>query len=419
METRILNLSGMSCAMCAEKVRRALESVSGVSSANVSLEKETAEVVCAPGTAQEALIQAVRHAGYGIQSRRPLPKGVRAAGDLALIAGLYLLLESTGLLNRLVPSALAQTGMSYASLFMIGLTTSIHCAAMCGGIGLSQSLGGGGIRSTLLYQLGRVISYTAIGLILGLVGMLFGAGLNTTLSMFLQGTLKLAAGLMMLLMGLNLLGLCPFLRRIHLPMRSIRRRANTAFTVGLLNGLMPCGPLQSMQLVALASGSPVRGALSMLCFSLGTVPLMLGLGSLAGALNQRFRRAVTAAGAILVAVMALSMLSQGATLMGILPSRSATVADSAQVESGVQIVRSTLLPNQYPSITVEAGKPVRWIIDAPEGSINGCNNRMYIPDLELEYTFQPGENILEFTPEKSMSYSCWMGMLHGSITVAP
>ena len=419
METRILRISGMSCAMCAKKVQEALEAVPGVCHARVRLDTETAEVQCAPETAQRALLQAVRRAGYGIQTERRLPGGMRAALDLLLIAGLYGLLEATGLLNRLVPSALAQAGMGYGALFMVGVTTSIHCAAMCGGIGLSQSLGGGGIRSTLLYQLGRVLSYTTIGLILGFLGGLFGAGLNTTLSMALQGALKLLAGVLMLLMGLNLLGLCPFLHRLRLPAVSLRRRGSTAFTVGLLNGLMPCGPLQSMQLVALASGGPLRGAASMLCFSLGTVPLMLGLGSLTGALNQRFRRAVTAAGAILVAVMALAMLSQGATLMGVLPTHGATTADTAQVETDVQIVHSTLLPNQYPSITVKAQTPVRWIIDAPDGSINGCNNRLYIPDLNLEYTFHPGENILEFTPTQTMSYTCWMGMLHGRITVTP
>lgn len=416
METRILRISGMTCGMCAEKVRAALEGVPGVSGANVDRNRETAEITCDPNTRTDALIQAVRRAGYGVQTAPRLPKSVRAAGTLILIAGIYLLLESTGVLNRLVPSALAQTGMSYGALFAIGLTTSLHCAAMCGGIGLSQSLNGGGIRKTLLYQLGRVVSYIITGLILGFAGMLFGVGLNAGLSMTLQGALKLFAGLLMLAMGLNLLGLFPAIKgiRIRLPMR---KRANAAFVVGLLNGLMPCGPLQSMQLVALASASPVRGALSMLCFSLGTVPLMLGIGSLAGALNQKFRSAVNFAGAVLVAVMALSMLSQGAALIGAIPSEPAAMTDSAESKNGVQVVRSTFLPNQYPSITVEAGKPVKWIIDAADGSINGCNNRMYIPDLDLEYTFHSGENIIEFTAEKTMAYTCWMGMLRGNIEV--
>ena len=412
----------MSCAMCKQKVQRALEAASGVETAEVSFEKGTAEVrYDADKTTIAQLQRAVRAAGYDIETRRRIPKCVRAAGYVVLILALYLLLEYTGVLNRLTPGESAQTGMSCGALFVIGLTTSVHCAAMCGGIGLSQSLsgqGGSAFRRTIAYQAGRVLSYTVAGFILGLIGMLMGTGLQIGLSVRAQGIFKLIVGAMMLLTGLNLIGIFPALRRLHLRIPMLRKRGSAPFTVGLLNGLMPCGPLQSMQLLALATANPLRGALSMLCFCLGTVPLMLGVGSAVAALGRRFHQTITAAGAVLVAVMALAMMTQGAALTGILPdARTDTETNVAQTESDTQIVRSTLLPNRYPSITVEAGKRVRWIIDAPEGSINGCNNRMYIPDLQLEYTFHAGENIIEFTPEKSMVYSCWMGMIRGNIEV--
>lgn len=66
----------------------------------------------------------------------------------------------------------------------------------------------------------------------------------------------------------------------HLPnfIGKFRVKNSQPFVVGLLNGFMPCGPLQSIQLVALATGNPFTGGLSMFAFSLGTVPLMLGLG---------------------------------------------------------------------------------------------------------------------------------------------
>jgi plastocyanin domain-containing protein len=62
---------------------------------------------------------------------------------------------------------------------------------------------------------------------------------------------------------------------------------------------------------------------------------------------------------------------------------------------------------------------VRWIIDAPEDMINGCNNVMYIPEYVIEHTFEPGENVIEFTPENpgNFMYSCWMGMITSTITV--
>ena len=422
MERCVLKIAGMTCAMCRQKVQRALEGVSGVKTVSVSYEKGTAEVRYDAGETTIAQLQrAVRAAGYDIEARSRIPKGARAAGYAFLILALYLLLEYTGVLNRLVPGELAQTGMSYGALFVIGLTTSVHCVAMCGGIGLSQSLsgqGGSAFRRTIAYQAGRVLSYTGVGFMLGLIGMLLGTGLQIGLSAQMQGIFKLAVGAMMLLTGLNLLGVFPALRRLQLRIPVLRKRGSAPFVVGLLNGLMPCGPLQSMQLLALASANPVRGALSMLCFCLGTVPLMLGVGSAMAALGRRFHQTITAVGAVLVAVMALAMMTQGAALTGILPdAQTVTETNVAQTEADMQIVRSTLLPNRYSSITVEAGKPVRWIIDAPEGSINGCNNRMYIPDLQLEYTFHTGENIIEFTPEKSITYSCWMGMIRGNIEV--
>jgi plastocyanin domain-containing protein len=101
-----------------------------------------------------------------------------------------------------------------------------------------------------------------------------------------------------------------------------------------------------------------------------------------------------------------------------------TVAAFAQnnmpeIQNGVQIVRSTLLPNRYPAITVQQGIPVRWIINAPPGSINGCNNRFSIREYGIQHIFKPGENIIEFMPEKTgrFPYACWMNMIRSTITV--
>jgi plastocyanin domain-containing protein len=64
--------------------------------------------------------------------------------------------------------------------------------------------------------------------------------------------------------------------------------------------------------------------------------------------------------------------------------------------------------------------PVKWIINAPDGSINGCNNRMIIKEYDIEYSFKNGENIIEFTPSQAgkFQYTCWMGMIRGTITVS-
>ncbi|MGN1165455.1 MAG: hypothetical protein ACI4S2_03385 [Lachnospiraceae bacterium] len=65
------------------------------------------------------------------------------------------------------------------------------------------------------------------------------------------------------------------------------------------------------------------------------------------------------------------------------------------------------------------GIPVKWSIDAPSGSINGCNNRMIIKDFGIEYFFEEGENIIEFIPKEieNIQYTCWMGMIRGNIEI--
>jgi sulfite exporter TauE/SafE len=332
-------------------------------------------------------------------------------------------------------------------LFVIGLITSFHCIAMCGGINLSQCVPYekqigvnkiSSLRPSLLYNLGRIISYTIVGAIVGGIGSLI------SFSGSMRGIVQIAAGIFMVIMGINMLGIFPSLRSIapRLPkiftkkIDSQKGSSKSPLYIGLLNGLMPCGPLQSMQIYALSTASILQGALSMFFFSLGTAPIMFGLGALSSVLSRKFTNKVMSIGAVLVAALGLTMFSQGLTLSGFtapldmvsdaiynrLSSQSMDMnGDDSEysIENGMQIVRSTLSSGRYPSITVQAGMPVKWIIDAPQGSINGCNNRMQIPEYGIEHKFVYGDNIIEFTPSKTgkFRYSCWMGMIRGMISV--
>ena len=239
----------------------------------------------------------------------------------------------------------------------------------------------------------------------------------------------------MVLMGMNMLEIFPRRLKLYLRLPAFIRRktgkSKTPFLVGLCNGLMPCGPLQSMQIVALASGNAFVGALSMLCFSLGTVPLMLGFGFIFSSLGKRFTKQVLKFGAVLVVVLGLSMISQGSALSGIdskVFSAFSKPEENQEVQAklnetiekdGVQYVSSVLESGKYPDITIKAGEPVVWEIEADKGSINGCNYKILLQDFDMEYTFSEGENVIEFTPEKEgvYTYSCWMGMITGKIYV--
>ncbi|MCL2219291.1 MAG: sulfite exporter TauE/SafE family protein [Chitinispirillia bacterium] len=406
----------------------------------------------------------------------------RAAGILIIIAATYLVLQHLGLLNFLLPSRFGVVDMSYGVLFILGLLGSVHCIAVCGGINLSQCLpqclskgtccvdvtdaaGYGGIRvkegsedvganavdthtngdsndinannaaianntsgsicgsillPSILYNVGRVASYTMIGAAAGALGA------AVTFSVAAQSALKLAAGALMLIIGINMLQIFPWIRRFLPKMPKFIDekiyRSKGPLIVGLLNGFMPCGPLQVVQIYALSTGSPARGALSMLLFSLGTVPLMFGLGTFSSAIGKTAAKKVVTAGGVMVAVLGLCMLSQGWNLFGV-PIASLRQGNSAAldiaIDRGPQFINSTLSPYSYPSIRVETGRPVKWIINAPDGSINGCNNRLIIREYGINHEFRPGENIIEFTPQKRgrVPFSCGMGIITGTIRV--
>lgn len=168
----------------------ALGKLDGVKSVRVDYASGRAEIESRKILDREQLQSALRDLGYELSDGSDELK--RATSLLVIILGLTVILDRVGLLNRLVPQQLGTGGMSYGLFFVTGLLTSVHCVAMCGGINLSQSLLGRGKWSALLYNAGRVASYTIIGAILGAAGYLLSGG-SFAVSPLLQGAVKLLA----------------------------------------------------------------------------------------------------------------------------------------------------------------------------------------------------------------------------------
>ncbi|MDR0450755.1 MAG: sulfite exporter TauE/SafE family protein [Treponema sp.] len=470
LKSGTLRIGGMSCVNCRNRIEEKLKSTAGVEGATVNFNTGMASLSWDASVISlneiKAAIEALDYQVLDGKGGRPSSAGrlPEITGTLVIILALYLLGRALGLNALSSAFPLAEAGMGYGMLFVIGLAASAHCAAMCGGINLSQCIAPPALPGeaalpppgkrrealfpALLYNAGRALSYTAAGALAGALGSAL------TVSGRFQGLVQLAAGFFMVIMGINMLGFFPFLRRLSPALPGIftrktggQRPGRNPLFIGLLNGLMPCGPLQAMQLYALSTGNPLAGGISLFLFCMGTVPLMFGIGALASLLGNTagspaFRRRVTRGGAILITVTGMTMFSYGFSLSGFSPDFSggavsalSSVAARAgrkgaglpaagaetplRIENGVQIVSSTLGGGFYPAITVRQGIPVKWTIDAPAGSINGCNNRMIIREYGIEYRFNPGENLIEFTPAKTgrFLYSCWMGMIRSSITV--
>lgn len=327
---KTFRVSGMTCGSCAERITRMLSDRDGVIRAEADYAKGTLALEWSPGVFDEEHLGSILgEGGYGLGSPGSTLTGIQFAAILLLAGAAFFIVRNTIGFN-ILPEV--QATMGFAALFVVGLATSLHCVAMCGGLALSQCVAPAGekekprsrrlpsmasLRSSLMYNGGRILSYTIIG---GAAGAL-GAAVGFT--GWARGVVALVTGILMMVMAVNLMGVLPGLRRWipRLP-ASFREKAGRGISgkgplaVGLLNGLMPCGPLQGMQLYALGTGSLALGAASMFFFSLGTVPLMLVLGSLASFLGARMSSVMMKISAGIILVLGLVMLDRGIALSG-------------------------------------------------------------------------------------------------------
>ena len=307
-----IRIRGMICWSCADEVSGMLLRTKGVVKATVSYRKAMAEVSYDPAlVSPDELERRIKALGYetGERSRAERLLDLGCAALTVLLA--WLLLRWGGASPKI-------GGGSFGALFLVGLSTSPHCLGMCGGILLSACHGGEGrkaqLGAALGYNGGRMISYTALGAVFGALGTV----LTYTLSM--KSMLFTMLGLVVALLGLNMWGLLPALPSLPDEAGTACRlpdkfRRQTPLLVGLLTGLMPCGALYAAWLCAMSSGSAGNGALLMLAFSLGTVPLMLLFASLGALLPRGWTKYLRKLGAVLVTSMGLKMLIGGLLLL--------------------------------------------------------------------------------------------------------
>jgi sulfite exporter TauE/SafE/copper chaperone CopZ len=472
---KVLQTDGMTCTGCEMRIENALKKLDGVVEAKAIFSSSNVYITYDANVIKlNQIIQAIEKLDYIVRNK----PGVSAVsktnntvsktnkketandkmsisqllGTGIILLALYVIIKNTVGFS-FIPEI--NQSMGYGILFFVGLLTSLHCIAMCGGINLTQCVsykiangtkadngtkvdngtkddnGNPGklsrLKPSLLYNGGRVVSYTIIGGIVGALGSVI------SFSGTAKGIVAIIAGAFMVIMGLNMLNIFPWLRKINPRMPKIfgskiynNNGKYGPFYVGLLNGLMPCGPLQAMQIYALGTGSFLAGALSMFMFSIGTVPLMFGLGAVSSILSGKFTHKMLKFSAVLVIALGVVMANRGLALSGLsLPSASVGASSGVQssntatVQDGIQTVTTKLSSGRYEPITVQKGIPVKWTVQARKSDINGCNNEIVIPQFNKSKKLEPGDNIIEFTPDETGTfvYSCWMGMIRSKITV--
>ncbi len=454
---KTFKIRGMHCNSCASFIERALKD--RVNHIAVSYAQGEAEIdFDETRITEKEMNDIIKKEGYELISEedRKAPKDMNREiiKWIFIIGGsiiaLILICKYTGfnLSNFNLPDIqIPQLGerTSLILLFLAGLLTGFHCVSMCGGFVISYTAknalnGYKGFKQHMVYGGSKVLSYAIIGGIFGLIGGVF------AFSIRLRGAIAILAGVFMIFYALSMFGF-RFFRRFQFNPKFLAKASSdisskasgpfrAPFITGLLNGLfLACGPLQAMYLYAAGTGNFFTGALSLTVFGLGTLPVMLGFGSLATVISHKTTGRILKISAILVLILGLIMLNRGLSLTGSnfsfdavkntiasvggVAGSSLVASNNVNLNNGIREVNMQVSASGYSpnSFVLKKGVPVKWNVDVNQ--LTGCNSELVVAEYDIDKKLSSGLNVIEFTPTKTgtITFTCGMGMLHGSFIV--
>lgn len=321
MKTYTLHVAGTHCPSCKILIEDIFSEQPLIIKSRVNLKNETVEVqISGEKKIEEVaviLTDKIKSHGYSLSVKEEVKENKKdnviwraiPIGLSFLI--LFFLLQKSGILNLGIGG---QT--KPVTSFIIGLIASVSsCLAIVGGLVLSLSakISQDNVSDTktfLLFHTGRLVSFAVLGGVLGLIGNAIGINFTFT------AILGILASLVMLLLGLNLVGV--FAKNkitLHSGVfnffRRIEHKTFTPLIIGFGTFFLPCGFTQSMQVVALSSGSFMSGFLIMFAFALGTLPMLvlLSFGSASFAHSKHAPLFFKSAGVVVIGLGIFALLA--------------------------------------------------------------------------------------------------------------
>lgn len=402
MQKKIL-IQNMTCESCERTVKKTLLELPGIDAASVSYLQKSAYIKGSKFPSDEIINGALLKHGYAL--------GKEAFPWIYLFGSIIVALVAF-ILSRLYGNFIFDPTKQTFTLGLVivyGAISSLHCIGMCGGIALGASIQKKSKdHSILQYQIGRFLSYTLSGLILGLVGSTL--QINSTIS----DVMLLIAGLWMVILALKMAGLLRLPSLLSMPSLKSNK---TPFMVGLLNALMPCGSLQTMQILSLSLGNMWMGALTMALFALVTAPSLLFMQWIGQRLSHSNRKHMQIFAAMLVGILGLQMVFRSPLVTSALSqAQSVTRSDVelAPVEKGVQKIHLRIEDGAYTLdyADVQAGIPIQVSFSATQ--FLGCANPIEFDFIEPKASIDVLNNPqdLTFTVNEAGAYviHCWMDM---------
>lgn len=308
-------ISGLICIQCEDIVVRSLAYQKGILNVKASYLKGKVSIDYDPEiiTEEEIMIQ-LKNEGFCPVQRAKC--GIwYDVGTMVIIIGLLLILQYI----QLPKVPYIDNGASLIQLFMIGLVTGTHCIVMCGGIMLSQVTKNNvlsdselkNIRNnifvkTAIYNISRVLAGAILGYIFGCAGamILFSTDIKKIVYAF--------TGIYVLVVAMQMWGISG-VRKIQQIFPSfckisLMRKNAGPILAGIFTAVMPCMSSNSMWLVAASSGSGLKGAMTMLSWGIGTVPLMYIFGCLSSTIRIKNYAIMIRINVILMMTLGIRML---------------------------------------------------------------------------------------------------------------
>lgn len=319
------HVHGMHCNACVLMTESEIGELPNITRVKSSLANHTVEVEGdfgdkMPEQIAEELTIPLKSHGYTISVEKQMQEkkwsDFKVAIPVALgFLMLFIILQKIGIVNFVNTSS-----VSYGTAFLIGVVASLSsCMAVVGGLVLSMSATfskeGDKVKPQLLFHFGRIISFFILGGVIGAIGSAFTLNITGTF------VLSLLVGLVMLVLGINLLDVFHFAKKFQIGMpRFLSKHALgvsklnhslTPLLVGVATFFLPCGFTQSMQVYALSSGSFLNGGLTMLFFALGTFPVLAILSFGSFSINKSSKSGIffKTAGLIVIAFAVLNILN--------------------------------------------------------------------------------------------------------------
>ncbi len=321
MKTYTFHVSGTHCPSCKILIEDILNEQIGIQNTHVDLKNEIVSVETELDNSKhelaELLTEKIKRNGYTLSVEK-ITKEDKNNGVIwqAIPIGLaflvlFFILQKSGILNLGIGGTATP-----ATSFIIGLIASVStCLAVVGGLvlSLSATVSKDNIsdkKNFVLFHIGRLASFAILGGVLGLIGNAIGISFTFT------AILGITASAVMMLLGLNLVGVFAK-NKIALPsgifnfFRKIEHKTLTPLAIGFGTFFLPCGFTQVMQVVALSSGSFISGALIMFAFALGTFPVLalLSFGSASFAHSKHAPLFFKSAGVVVIGLGLFALLA--------------------------------------------------------------------------------------------------------------